>query len=109
MELSKHQSSVETGHAEFMSDMEESMQSMDQSQETAGMGNMGASSSNQLVHMVIRVQRAYRLASYVYRHFGPTLFVDSTGHPSYGKVTSLEEEWARRTCELTRPPRRANW
>jgi len=39
-----------------------------------------------LVHMVIRVQRAYRLTTYVYRHFGPTLFVDSTGQPSYGQI-----------------------
>ena len=54
MELNKHQPTVETGHAEFVSDMEESMQAMDHSQETAGMGNMGASSSNQLVNMVIR-------------------------------------------------------
>ena len=43
-------------------------------------------SQDTLVAMVIRVQRAYRLATYVYRHFGPTLFVDSTGHPSYGQI-----------------------
>ena len=42
--------------------------------------------AERLVQMVIRVQRAYRLATYVYRNFGPTLFVDSTGKPSYGQI-----------------------
>ena len=32
-----------------------------------------------LLAAVIKLQRAYRLSSYVYRHFGPELFVDSRG------------------------------
>lgn len=43
-------------------------------------------SQETFVQMVIRVQRAFRLATYVYRHFGPTLFVDSTGCSCYGQI-----------------------
>ena len=34
---------------------------------------------NRFLAAVTKLQRAYRLSSFVYRHFGPELFVDSRG------------------------------
>ena len=44
------------------------------------------------VKAVIRLQRAYRLSSYVYRHFGPELFVDSRGHSSSAHAPALARQ-----------------
>ena len=41
---------------------------------------------------VIRLQRAYRLSSYVYRHFGPELFVDSRGRSSSAHAPALARQ-----------------
>ena len=49
--------------------------------------------AERLVQMVIRVQRAYRLATYVYRNFGPTLFVA----PSSGR------QWTSGLCGIAGP------
>jgi len=47
---------------------------------------MGTPEDPRSVAAAISLQRAYRLSSYVYRHFGPELFVDSTGNSSGGRV-----------------------
>ena len=39
---------------------------------------------------VKRMQRIYRTSVYVYRHFGPALFIDSTGESSHGRVDFLD-------------------
>ena len=43
--------------------------------------NLGNSDDQKrFLSAVTKLQRAYRLASFVYRHFGPELFVDSRGY-----------------------------
>lgn len=38
------------------------------------------------IDQVVKLQRAYRLLSYVYSHFGATLFVDSLGNSMNGRI-----------------------
>ena len=39
----------------------------------------GPEEEKRFLAAVTKLQRAYRLSSFVYRHFGPELFVDSRG------------------------------